>query len=83
MRSLCRSVGVYMLAVVAAAVFAGAPDASAQEKKKMTYQQAFAACKKDVDRSTPGEMAGSTQRYQRGMSCMRDYGFTLKKGAKI
>jgi hypothetical protein len=83
MRSLCRNVGVYMLAAVAAAVIAGAPDASAQGKKKMTYAQAFALCKKDVIASTPGELAGSTQRYQRGMACMREYGFTLKKGAKI
>jgi hypothetical protein len=83
MRSLCRSVGMYVLAVVAAVALAGAPDASAQGKKKMTYQQAFAACKKDVVASTPGETAGSTQRYQRGMACMKGYGFTLKKGTKI
>ena len=83
MRSLCRSVGVYVLAVVAAVAFSGAPDASAQGKKKMTYAQAFAACKKDVVASTPGEMADSTQRFIRAGSCMKGYGFTLKKGTKI
>ena len=81
MRSPCRSVGVYVLTVVAAVAFSGAPDASAQ--KKMTYAQAFAACKKDVDASTPGEQAASHQRFTRGASCMRGYGFTLKKGTKI
>jgi hypothetical protein len=83
MRSPCRSVGVYVLTVVAAVAFSGAPDASAQGKKKMTYAQAFAACKKDVDASTPGEQAASHQRFTRGASCMRGYGFTLKKGTKI
>lgn len=72
-----RRSGVLVLSFAAALAFAGAPDAFAQ--KKLTYAQAFALCKKDVVASTPGEAASSTQRYQRGMSCMRGYGFTLKK----
>ena len=77
MPSFCRRSGVLVLSFAAALAFAGAPDASAQ--KKLTYAQAFALCKKDVVNSTPGEGASSTQRYTRGMSCMRGYGFTLKK----
>ena len=68
-----------MIALSCAAVLAfSVPDAFAQ--KKLTYAQAFAQCKKDVVASTPGEMASSTQRYSRGMACMKQLGFTLKKG---
>jgi hypothetical protein len=76
MLKFCQSSAMIALSCAAVLAFS-VPDAFAQ--KKLTYAQAFALCKKDVVASTPGEAASSTQRYQRGMSCMRQHGFTLKK----
>ena len=75
-----RRSGMFALSFAAVLVLAGVPDASAQ---KLTYEQAYARCQKDVRANTPGETAGSSARYTRGMSCMQQYGFRLKKGAKI
>ena len=72
--------GAFALSFAAVLALAGAPDASAQ---KLTYEQAFAKCKADVVRSTPGETAGSAARYSRGLSCMQQYGYRLKKGAQF
>jgi hypothetical protein len=55
-------------------------DAGAQEKKKLTYEQAWAACKKELTLNAPG--ADSTQsatRHTAGAACMRRYGYRLKK----
>jgi hypothetical protein len=60
--------------------FAIADTASAQGKaKKLTYEQAWAECKKDVDKSgIPGADAG---RYTRGAACMKQHGYRLKKSS--
>jgi hypothetical protein len=63
-----------VLAVVAV------PDASAQ--KRLSYEQAWAQCKKEVVAMYPSEAAGTNQRYARGMSCMQRYGYRLKRSAK-
>jgi hypothetical protein len=74
MLGFCRRAGMFVLSVVALLAFSGVPDASA-----LTYEQAFARCKKDVVANTPGETSGSAARYSRGLSCMQKYGFQLKK----
>jgi len=66
---------MFVLSFVAVLAFVGVPDASAQS---LTYEQAFARCKKDVVANTPGETVGSAARYSRGLSCMQQYGFRLK-----
>ena len=81
MLKLRRRSGMYLLSFAAVLAVAGAPDASAQQK--LTYEQAFARCKADVVRNTPGETVGSAARYSRGLSCMQQYGFRLKEGAKF
>jgi hypothetical protein len=81
MLGFCQRSGMFVLSFAAALAFAGVPDASAQ--KKLTYAQAFAKCKADVAANTPGEAAGSAARYTRGLSCMQQYGYRLKKGASM
>ena len=81
MLRFCRRSGMFALSFAAVLAVAGAPDASAQQK--LTYEQAFARCKADVVRNTPGETVGSAARYSRGLSCMQQYGFRLKEGAKF
>jgi hypothetical protein len=80
MLRFCRHSGMFVLSFAAALVLS-IPDAFAQ--KRLTYQQAFAKCKADVVASTPGETAGSSQRYTRGMACMKQHGYNLKKSAKF
>ena len=63
-------------------VLYGAPGAYAQ-KKKLTYEQAFAACKKDVDNIFPGREYDTAGRYARGGACMKQHGYNLKKSAKF
>ena len=60
---------------VAFAVFAmaSAPAAAA----KPTYEQAWAGCKAQLDRTVPGDQASA--RHSAGASCMKKYGFRLKK----
>jgi hypothetical protein len=62
--------------LVAAIALAGPASAQATKNKKMTYEQAYTACKKELDTS------GTTQRYTMGAGCMQKYGFRLKKKAK-
>jgi hypothetical protein len=59
---------------VALLTLAGAPDAVAQNK--LTYEQAWAACIKDVKSNYPNEYSATNQRYPRFMNCMFDYGYS-------
>jgi hypothetical protein len=80
-----------LVAVAAALTFGtlftlgGASDAMAQAKKsKMTFDEAFALCKKDVDANVAGnEATTSAARYSRGAACMKRHGYRLKKGTQI
>jgi hypothetical protein len=67
--------------VAAFAVFALA-SAPASAAKKMTYEEAFAKCKQEINAGAPGSEALSTaQRSSAGGACMKKHGFRLKKGA--
>jgi hypothetical protein len=60
------------------------PDALAQTKKKMTYEQAFAQCKKEIAGNVPMTDATTTAaRHSAGGACMKKYGFRLKKGSQF
>jgi hypothetical protein len=78
-RHICTMVALSLAGVL---VLAGTPDAYAQ-KKKLTYEQAFAMCKKDVDNTFPSKEFDTAGRYARGGACMKQQGFNLKKGAKF
>jgi hypothetical protein len=71
---------IVLLSFAGVLLLFGVPDASAQ-KKKLTYEQAFAKCKEDVNRTLPTEYH-TAGRYARGGACMKQFGFNLKKSAK-
>ena len=58
--------------------FASAPAAAA----KMSYEQAFAKCKQELDATGIfGVNTDAKARSTAGGACMKKYGFRLKKGA--
>jgi hypothetical protein len=58
-----------------------ADTASAQQKaKKLSYEQAWAECKKDVA-FLGSEATTSAARYTRGAACMKQHGYRLKKSS--
>ena len=76
-RQTCKMVALSLAGVL---VIFGAPDASAQ--KKLTYEQAYRQCKKQVDRTYP-TATETTGRYLHGGACMKQLGFDLKKSNKF
>jgi hypothetical protein len=64
------------LLIAAAFGFIGFSDAFA---KKMSYEQAWADCKSQIDRTVSGDQASA--RHSAGASCMKKHGYRLKKGA--
>lgn len=66
-----------------AVAFVVAPNTSAQAKK-MTYEQAFAACKAEISKNvSPSEGRDTAGRYAAGGACMKRHGYRLKKGTMI
>jgi len=67
-----------LLALSFGTVFAIAisPNAFAQSKK-LSYEQAWAQCKSEVNRTVPGDQASA--RTSAGGACMHKYGYRLKK----
>jgi penicillin V acylase-like amidase (Ntn superfamily) len=73
---------VAILALVAGTLFATTDMAAAQKKaKKLTYEQAWAECRKDVTSMLPGDATASAARYTRGAACMKQHGYRLKKSS--
>lgn len=77
---LSRS-GMVALSMGIALAVLGVSEASAQSKKKMSYDQAFAECKSQVDRTVASDQP--TARASAGGACMKKLGFRLKKKSKI
>jgi hypothetical protein len=70
-----------VIALSVALPLALAGTASAQTKaKKLTYEQAWAECKKDLG-FLGGDAATSAGRYTRGAGCMKQHGYRLKKSS--
>ena len=67
-----------VIALSAVALLAPATTASAAKAKRISYDEAWAECKKDVS-FLPGEQQGA--RYTRGAGCMKKYGYRLKKSS--
>jgi hypothetical protein len=74
-RQLCGMV------VLSSAVLAGVGDASAQ--KKLSYEDAYAKCKAQLDRTFPSGSTSTSGRNTAGGACMKQMGFNLKKGANF
>jgi hypothetical protein len=77
MPKLNRQSLVIALPLAAAFAFAATSDALAQ--KKPSYEQAWATCKAQIDKTIPSDQ--QTSRASAGASCMRKYGYRLKKGS--
>jgi hypothetical protein len=74
-------INLKMIAVAVGTVLLLAQAASAQDKK-LTYKQAYAQCKQELDRSgVLGVNADAKARYTQGAGCMQKHGFRLKKKA--
>jgi hypothetical protein len=70
-----------MIAVAVGTVLLLVQTASAQDKK-LTYKQAYAQCKQELDRGGVfGVNADAKARYVQGAGCMQKHGFRLKKKA--
>ena len=77
MLKLNRHFLVIALPVAAVFTFAAATDAVAQ---KLSYEQAWASCKKEIGANAPGaDSTRSATRISAGGACMKKYGYRLKK----
>jgi len=74
-----RALGLIVAACAVSLMLADT--ASAAAKKKMTYEEAWADCKKDLASTLPGDTAASAARYTRGAGCMKQHGYRLKKSS--
>lgn len=54
--------------------------ASAAKAKRLTYDQAWTECKKEVS-LLGGDAATTAARYTRGAACMKRYGYRLKRSS--
>ncbi|MBX9825398.1 MAG: hypothetical protein K2Y27_10430 [Xanthobacteraceae bacterium] len=78
MLKLNRQSLVIALPFAAAFTFAAVSDALAQ--KKLSYEQAWATCKKEIGANVAGaDTTSSSDRFAAGGACMRKYGYRLKK----
>jgi len=71
-----------IFAVLAAGAFLAAPgladNAFAKTKKKLTYEQAWEVCKKEMDKmGIFGTGIQANERYTRGAGCMKRYGYKI------
>jgi hypothetical protein len=70
-----------VIALSVAMLFAATDITSAQQKaKKLTYEQAWAECKKEVA-VLGSDAVTSASRYTRGAACMKQHGYRLKKSS--
>jgi hypothetical protein len=68
-----------MITLPLAVAFGFAVPSDALAQKKPSYEQAWATCKAQIDRTIPGDQ--QTSRQSAGAGCMRKYGYRLKKGS--
>ncbi|HET7803253.1 MAG TPA: hypothetical protein VFL53_03350 [Pseudolabrys sp.] len=70
-----------ILAVLLAGAFvaaSGLADSALAAKKKLTYEQAWDACKKEMDKmGIFGTSTQANERHTRGAACMKKYGYKI------
>jgi len=76
---MTKNVLAVLTAILVAAVFTVADNASAAtKKKKVSFEQAWKLCKAELDRDKiPTTTGQSNERYIRGGACMKRYGYEL------
>jgi len=70
----------YISLVVAAAfvMSSGLADTAVAKTKKLTYEQAWEACKKEMDKmGIFGTSTQANERHTRGAGCMKKYGYRI------
>ena len=70
----------YISLVVAAAfvMSSGLADTAVAKTKKLTYEQAWDACKKEMDQmGVFGTSTQANERHTRGAGCMKKYGYKI------
>ena len=70
----------YISLVVAAAfvMSSGLADTAVAKTKKLTYEQAWEACKKEMDKmGVFGTSTQANERHTRGAACMKRYGHKI------
>jgi hypothetical protein len=70
----------YISLVVAAAfvMSSGLADTAVAKTKKLTYEQAWEACKKEMDKmGVFGTSTMANERHTRGAACMKRYGHRI------
>ena len=71
-----------ILTILVAGAFVSAPgladSAFAAKKKKLTYEQAWDVCKKEMDKmGVFGTSTQANERHTRGAACMKRYGYKI------
>jgi hypothetical protein len=74
--------GYRILSVIIAGAFVAgsglADSAVAKTKKKLTYEQAWEVCKKEMDKmGIFGTSTQAVERHTRGAGCMKRYGYKI------
>ncbi len=80
---MARSLNRNAIALSCAMLLALQGIASAQQAKKLSYEQAWAQCKQEITKNVPAEAANTAGRYAAGGSCMHKYGYRLKKSTSL
>jgi hypothetical protein len=71
-----------IIALPIAAAFAFSSVSDALAAKKLSYEQAWAACKKEVGANVAGSDQTTTAgRHAAGGACMKKHGYRLKKSS--
>ncbi len=80
---MARTLNRVAIALPCAMLLALPGVASAQQAKKLSYEQAWAQCKQEIGKNVPNESTTTAARYSAGGACMHKYGFRLKKSSSI
>jgi prephenate dehydratase len=80
---MARTLNRVAIALPCAMLLALQGVASAQQAKKLSYEQAWAQCKQEIGKNVPNESTTTAARYSAGGACMHKYGFRLKKSSSI
>jgi hypothetical protein len=68
------------MAVLSSAVLVLSSTGDASAQKKLSYEDAYAKCKAQLDRTFPSGSTSTSGRNTAGAACMKQMGFNLKKG---
>jgi hypothetical protein len=80
---MMRAISVFGVIVLSAGTLVLAGVSGAVAQKKLSYEQAYARCKQEVDKIYQIGSGDVTGRALRGGACMKQHGYNLKKSDKF